>query len=64
MTIYPETQKVESIHRGNKSRGGLKTFTNDCVCRRCGETILAGTPLIWIRGKGTWHRDNPCEVSE
>jgi hypothetical protein len=64
MTIYPETQKVESIHRGNKSRGGLKTFTNDCVCKRCGETIFAGTPLIWIRGQGTWHKDNPCEVSE
>jgi hypothetical protein len=64
MTLYPETQKAENISRGNKSLSGLKTFTNDCVCKRCGETILAGTPLIWIRGQGTWHKDNPCGVSE
>lgn len=64
MTIYPETQKVENITRSHKSLSGLKTFTNDCVCKRCGEMIPAGTPLHWIRGQGTWHKDNPCQASE
>jgi hypothetical protein len=63
VSFYPETQKVENIRRSHRSAGGLKTFPNDSVCKRCAETITAGTPLIWIRGKGTFHKDNPCQAT-
>lgn len=64
VSFYPETKKVDNIRRSGRASGGLQTFTNDCECRRCGEIIPAGVELIWLRGKGTFHKQNPCKASE
>jgi hypothetical protein len=64
VSFYPETQKVENIRITHNKHNGLRTFANESKCRRCQELIPAGTPLIWIRGKGSFHKQNPCKVSE
>jgi hypothetical protein len=63
VNFYPETQKVDDIRRYNRGLGGLRTFTNACECGRCGGIIPAGVELVWVRGKGTFHKDNPCQAS-
>ena len=64
MSFYPETKKVDNIRRTHRTTAGLRSFPNECECRRCGEIIPANTPLVWIRGKGTFHAQNPCEASK
>jgi hypothetical protein len=64
VSFYPETQKVENISRTHNKFNGLRTFASETKCRRCQQLIPAGTPLIWIRGKGSFHKQNPCEASE
>lgn len=41
----------------------FKTITNkfESVCKRCGETVPAGTKVRWAKNRGIWHFANECE---
>ena len=63
MTLYPETEKLERVNNyWRKSGGGAMLSTRVAKCRRCKQDMPVGTEVVWLRGAGTYHRQNPCPV--
>lgn len=60
---FPEARKLQRIRNYNESNIKQYVSEGNTKCWRCNETIKEGDPVLWVRGGGSYHPNNPCKGS-